>query len=67
VEGMVLWKDGDVGRRGGSGKMVAVSFNLIREWSEMLLRRTMWRGCYDESWVGDVSDHRIRFGWYIGA
>jgi hypothetical protein len=54
VEGMVLLKDRDVGRRGGNGRMVAVSFRMIRECSEVLRCQTMWRGCYDESWVGDV-------------
>jgi len=48
----VLRKGGDVGRRGGSGEMVAVWFCTIRKWIEMLRRRMMWRGCIDKesSW-----------------
>ena len=36
VEGIVLRKDGDVGRRGESGEMVAVKFSKIEKWSEVL-------------------------------
>jgi hypothetical protein len=48
VEGIVLRKGGDVGRRGRSGEMVAVKFSKIKMWSEVLRRRMMWRGCYDK-------------------
>jgi hypothetical protein len=53
VEGIVLRKGGDGGRRGGSGEMVAVLFRTIRKWSEVLRRRMMWRGSYDNGrWSG---------------
>jgi len=48
VEGIVLWKGGDVERRGGSGKMVAVQFVTIRKWVEVLRCRTMWPDCIDK-------------------
>ena len=48
VEGIVLRKGGDVGRRGGSGERVAVKLSKIKKWSEVLRRRAMWRGCYDK-------------------
>jgi len=28
--------------------MVAESFSMIRKWTEVLRRRTMWRGCFDK-------------------
>jgi hypothetical protein len=43
----VLRKDGDVGGRGESGEMLAGLFGVIRKWSEVLQRRTMWHGCTD--------------------
>jgi hypothetical protein len=36
VIGIVLQKGGQVRRRGGSGRMVAVQFGTIRKWSEVL-------------------------------
>jgi len=48
VEGIVLRKGGDVGRRGESGEMVAVYFSKIKKWFEVLRRGTIWRGCYDK-------------------
>ena len=38
----------------GIGKMVAVYFVIIRKWSEVLQRRTIWHGCTDQSSVGGV-------------
>jgi len=48
VEGILLRKDGDVGRRGGSGEKVAVEFSKIKKWSEVLRREVRWRDCYDK-------------------
>jgi hypothetical protein len=50
----VLRKGGDVGRRGGSGERVAIYFRKIKEWSEVLRRQAMWRGCYDKEWLSGV-------------
>jgi len=50
----VLWKGGDVERRGGDSKMVAVYFSTIRKWSEVLRRPVRWCGCYDKYCVGGV-------------
>jgi len=47
VEGIVLWKGGDVGRHGEYDNMVAVHFGMMRKWSEVLRRWMMWRGCID--------------------
>jgi len=39
---------------------------MIRKWSGVLQRRTMWRGCIDKSCVGGgVQDHSWIFGLYI--
>ena len=46
----MLRKDGDVGRRRGHGRTVAEYFAMIRMWSEVLRRWTMWGGCINKRW-----------------
>ena len=48
LEGIVLPKGGDVGGRGGSGKMVMVYCRKIWKWAEVLRRGMMWGGCVDK-------------------
>jgi len=45
VDGIMLRKDRDVGRRGGFREIVWVQFGMMRKWSEALRYQEMWHCC----------------------